>query len=326
MSEDNNNMVHPKIKQMIIPVIKQAILCNAAATAHKIKHIVCSGGGVTGFAFYGVVQECHKQNLWKIEDIQSMYGTSVGSILSVILALNYDWETLDDFLIKRPWHNVFKFNMYTLFSSINKKGILDVKCIEETLLPLFSGKDISINITMKEFFEWSKIDIHIFTTELNTFDTIDISHTTHPDWRVVDAIYCSSALPIVFTPLLNVDENTCYCDGGLMLNYPIQKCIDNGGNMDEILGITRASDPSIKPTIHPESNMFDYVMMLINKLIYVATDRHLLKDFSQLISNQYVVYSPAVSVYDIYNAASNMEERVRLIKLGTDLVQIRNTK
>ena len=58
----------------------------------------------------------------------------------------------------------------------------------------------------KEFYEINKIDLHIFSTELNKFETVDFSHKTHPDWRIIDVIYCSSALPIVFSPYMKEDK------------------------------------------------------------------------------------------------------------------------
>ena len=33
-------------------------------------------------------------------------------------------------------------------------------------------KDLALNITLKEFYEFSKIDLHIFTFELNKFETL----------------------------------------------------------------------------------------------------------------------------------------------------------
>ena len=96
-----------------------------------IKHIVCSGGGVTGFSFYGMLKECYNRNMWKLENIETIYGTSIGSIFAVILALNYDWNTLDDYLIKRPWQNVFKFDLYSILDSLQKRGIFDKKTIQE---------------------------------------------------------------------------------------------------------------------------------------------------------------------------------------------------
>ena len=87
-------------------------MCEPYTHPEIIRHIVCSGGGVTGFSFYGILKECYARGIWKVENIQTIYGTSVGSIFAVILALNYDWQTMDDYLIKRPWQNVFKFNLY----------------------------------------------------------------------------------------------------------------------------------------------------------------------------------------------------------------------
>ena len=36
--------------------------------------------------------------------------------------------------------------------------------------------------------------------------------------------------------------------------------------------------------------------------------------------HEYVVYSHPVSIYAIYNSASNIDERIRLIQIGVDLV------
>jgi predicted acylesterase/phospholipase RssA len=292
---------------------------------NKIKHIVCSGGGVTGFAFYGVIRESHKQGLWKFEDIETIYGTSVGSIFAVLLALNYDWDTMDDFLIKRPWQNVFKFNMYSLLESFQKKGIFDINSIRESFLPAFHGKDISIDITMKEFYEATNKEIHIFTTEVNSFQTVDISYKTHPDWKIVDAVYCSSAVPVVFAP--HVINDTCYCDGGFLVNYPIYKCIEAGANPDEILGLTRTSDPEKEANkINSESSMLDYVILIINKLIRtILNQRRIQSDSSDLPEKtpryEFIIKCPPISIYDIYNATTNIEERLRLIQVGVDEVQ-----
>jgi len=280
---------------------------------NKIKHIVCAGGGVTGFSYYGIIRECHIKGLWHLEDIESMYGTSVGSIFIILLALNYDWEVLDDFLIKRPWNNVFNFNIYSIFESFNKKGIFDIKSIRETFLPVFNGKDISIDITMKELFELTKIDIHIYTTEMNKFTIEDISHETHPDWKVVDAVYCSCALPVIFAPFLI--ENNCYCDGGFLMNYPLIRCIENGANPDEIIALNRTSKKKEKPKLDSESTLLDYIIMLLNKLI-----KNISKYDKMEIKHEFTVERPSVSLYDIYNATTSIEERINLIKLGSEMV------
>ena len=66
---------------------------------NEIKHIVCSGGGVYGFTFYGILKEANKKGLWQREKIKSLYGTSVGTILLLLIVLDYTWEELDNYLL-----------------------------------------------------------------------------------------------------------------------------------------------------------------------------------------------------------------------------------
>jgi predicted acylesterase/phospholipase RssA len=34
--------------------------------------------------------------VWNIDDIKSIYCTSIGSVVSVLLAVSQDWETIDN--------------------------------------------------------------------------------------------------------------------------------------------------------------------------------------------------------------------------------------
>jgi predicted acylesterase/phospholipase RssA len=281
----------------------------------SIKHLVISGGGINGFTFYGALRETVRWQVWKIEDIETIYGTSIGSMLAVMLALKYEWETLDDYLIKRPWHHVYKFDMYSIFDSFQKRGIFTNKVIEETFLPLFSGKDISIDITMKEFYDKTGVEIHIFTTELNTFKLIDISYKTHPEWRVVDAVYCSSALPIVMSPILQGD--CWYCDGGLLCNYPILKCIENGAKIEEVLGITRIPDTSRPQHLSGESTILDFAMIVLSRILenVLATPPVL------PMETEFRIPSFATSIYEIYSVCNDMQMRMNLIEKGVSHVK-----
>jgi predicted acylesterase/phospholipase RssA len=94
-----------------------------------IRHLVISGGGQTGFTFYGILKEAEKQGFWNIGDITSMYGTSIGTFISVMLCLKYDWETIDNYLIKRPWQEIFKIDLYSVIQSFEKRGIFNVQTI-----------------------------------------------------------------------------------------------------------------------------------------------------------------------------------------------------
>jgi len=280
----------------------------------SIKHIVIAGGGATGLTYYGILRETNNQGLWKHEDIKSIYGTSVGALLAVILCLNYDWTTLDDYLIKRPWHNVYKFNMFSIIESYHKRGIFDIKVLEETFSPLFKGKDISMDITLKEFYELTNIEFHVFATELTSNELIDFSYKTHPDWKVLEVVYSSACLPIMFSPYFK--ESGRYCDGGVIENYSLDKCINNGANPNEILGLRKENMTTNKNSMDETSSLIDF----INTLFNIYTSKLLLLNKTINIPNEYVVYSEQTSLYSMSNLLSNMEERIKLINLGVEMV------
>ena len=120
---------------------------------------------------------------------------------------------------------------------------------------------------MLDLYNYNGMDIHIYITELNSFTLIDISYKTHPEWRIIDAIHASCTIPIVFTPI--VKDNECYVDGGFFMNYPISKCLEKVENLDEILGISlgNSADTVDKLTVKPESNIFDLLNVVLNRVI-----------------------------------------------------------
>ncbi len=102
-----------------------------------IKHLVLSGGATWGLTAYGSLKQSEKYGIWSINNIKTMYATSVGSIIATMLSLKYDWETLDDFLIMRPWQQVFPFNLYSAFFAFENNGFFHVEHLRQLFLPLF---------------------------------------------------------------------------------------------------------------------------------------------------------------------------------------------
>ena len=64
---------------------------------------------------------------------------------------------------------------------------------------------------------------------------VDFNHKTHANMKVIDAVYASSTLPFIFQPFWY--EDSYYLDGGLLNNYPLDICIKNGAQNEDILGI-----------------------------------------------------------------------------------------
>jgi predicted acylesterase/phospholipase RssA len=248
-----------------------------------IQHLVISGGGATGIKSLGILQHLEVSDFWKIENIQTIYATSAGAIIALLIALKFDWNTINDYILLRRWHEAYPMDIQSFFDAFSKKGILGGEIATTFFKPFFSAKDLSLEMTMKEFYEYSKIELHFFSLEMNSFQIENISYKTFPDLLLLTAIHMTCALPLVICPVILREK--CYIDGGVIHNYPLNICMEEQGldiNCHEILAIKNdykddfSNDETDKngktgsckkSHITNESTILDYMMIFINKLI-----------------------------------------------------------
>jgi patatin-like phospholipase/acyl hydrolase len=292
-----------------------------------IKHLVISGGGPLGLRYLGALRELEENNYWNINNIESIYGTSIGSVIAAFICLKYDWETLIKYIIERPWNDAFKLNIKQIFDSYKNKGLFDVKIMETIFKPLLRGKNLELNITLKEFYEFSKIKLHIFTFELNNFETIELSHETHPDMELLKALTMSSALPGIFMPI--IEDKKCYIDGGVMCNYPINQCLKNVELKSEILGIISCynGDNFNNIEVNETSSLLEYVISLtINSMNFIR-DTVKIEHIENTLKCNYSEENP-LSLEVIQESVKNMEFRKNWIEFGKNdaLEFLRNIK
>ena len=294
---------------------------NETADKPIIRNIVISGGGAFLYTAYGILKETANKQIWDIKNLKTIYATSAGAILSYIIALNYDWETIDNYLINRPWDKVFEINAKSILNSFKGCGILGIQVIEKIFEPLLKAKDMSLDINLKDFYEKTGIEIHSFSTELTEFEIIDISYKTHPTWKITEAIYCSSCLPILFIPYRK--DNKVYLDGGFLNNYPLNSCIDdNSVNKNEILGINKIMNKkpkNSKVNIDDKTTLFDYISLLFS-LIFQNLTYYKIKPNVPIPNEIFIYDKPKANVlYDIYDCSTKEETRRNLIKEGQTL-------
>lgn len=277
-----------------------------------IKHLVIPGGGPTGIQALGALQYLETNGYWNINDIETIYATSAGAIISVLLCLKFDWETINDYIIKRPWSEAFNLSVNQIYEAYSKKGLFDKNIAEIFYKPFFKAKDISMEITMKEFYELSKIEIHLFSLDINHFKLEDISYLTHPELQLLTAVQMSSAIPILISPVCIDDK--CYVDGGVVCNYPINQCILRAKNENEIFGLRNKYIKRADNIVKDGSTILEYVMNFISRLVNNVALR--VEDKS--VPNELVYDADSMNLSAIQLTLTSREERQRLIDSGIE--------
>lgn len=293
-------MLKYKIKHIIILILM------------TIKHLVISGGGPIMFQVVSAIQELEIKEYLNMNNIKSIYGTSAGAIVAVMISLKFDWDTINDYIIKRPWQDVFPIKVQNIFDAYAKKGIFDIKNVEKCFKPLFDTKDISLTITMKEFFNLTNIDIHMCSFELNEYKVKDISHETFPNLHLLTAIQMTCALPVLVTPVFIEDK--CFIDGGVACNYPLCFCVDSGKSSDEILGFKNSyeNENHSHSKIGENSTLLDYLLNFLFKALNFIHDNNI----QPTIKNEIIFDTSYISFEIIKNSMSKIEVRRNLFEKG----------
>jgi predicted acylesterase/phospholipase RssA len=270
-----------------------------------------SGGGPTMLQTLGALYHLETNNFLKLQDIETIYGTSAGAIIGVCIALKFDWETINDYIIKRPWQDVFPIKVQNILDSYTKKGIYDNTNIEKCFKPLFDAKDIPIDINLLDFYNFTKIELHFFGFEINEYKVEDISYLTHPKLQVTTAIQMTSALPILVTPVCI--DGKCYIDGGTTCNYPLDYCIASGKILDEILGFKNKYSES-KNNITDDSTLIQFLTSFLYKAVFsLSTDQN-----QPEINNEVVCDVSHLNFDFLKEAISNIEVRKSLFENGVE--------
>jgi NTE family protein len=279
-----------------------------------IKHLVISGGGPTLVQALGAIQYVEQQKFIDISNIETIYGTSAGAILGTLICLKFDWETINDYIIKRPWHEVFPINVQKIFEAYTKKGIFDISTVEKIFKPLFSAKDLTLDINLQDFYNYSKIELHFFAFDINDFKIEDISYKTHPNISVITALQMTCSLPVLVAPVCI--DNKCYIDGGIVCNYPLNKCLELY-NEDEILGIKNQYDKNDSNRVDSNSTMLDFLMSFVFKMIQNMDTG----DKQTVIKNEIVCKADFLSIDYLKTALYSIDVRKELFNSGTEFAK-----
>ena len=282
-----------------------------------IKHLVISGGGPLLFKFLGIVQQLEKDQVYCVDNLQSIFATSAGTITAVIICLKYDWATVNTYMIDRPWNELYTINIEMLFKMYNKCGIFDYEVMKKTLKPLLDAKDIPLNITLLEFYQYIPIELHFFAVDIHLFEIEDFSYLTHPDLELLTAIHMSCALPLFFTP--QTYNNKCYIDGGILCNYPIEYCLRKFPKESEILGIKIQihSNTNSDSSNNDNTTIIEYFMKIIHGILYSLSNSTILPTISHEIS----LKESFMSLKSITNVLHDGTIRSNMIENGIEIAK-----
>ena len=224
-----------------------------------IKCLVLGGGLYHGFKTLGIIDELTKQHLIDKENIQDVVCSSVGCLVGFCYLLDIPYKDCVEFFIKRPWQKIF--TDLPIMNIILSKGVFNITLFQKSLINLFTANSMSIDITYKEFFERTNKTFICSVYNTKTQELEYFNHETTPNLKVIEGMYASCSVPIIFEPLLYKD--TFYTDALLLTAYPVAYALKKY-HENEIFGV-KISGVKEHDCIVKES---DNIILFLIKLFY----------------------------------------------------------
>lgn len=215
--------------------------------------LVLSGGGVKGFYLLGGLQAAFDVGL--SENLKTYIGTSVGSIISYLLAIGYTPIEI----VVAVYSNCFleKIKFFDLVTMINGNGATSFSSINEALETLTLnkiGKFLTLG-KLKEEFGKTLICVTYNTT---VCVTEYLGPENYPDLPCLTALRMSSNIPLVFERFKYMDNY--YIDGALSDEFPILKGSEIG---EHVFGLyLQISEKNLKDV--PEDGLVSYFIRLLH--------------------------------------------------------------
>ena len=282
-----------------------------------IEHLILSGGGHNIITMFGAISYLINNNYFSIKNLKSVDGTSAGALLAFVLMLDIDNDLITNYIIDRPWEKLFNISAEIIFQAYQNRGLLDKSVFVELLKPLLKVADFDLNITMLELYKKTNIEFYIYTTEINSVECKIFSYLNSPNESVIELIYRSCTIPIIFKPSINDDENTCYIDGGVFANYPYDYFLSRNPDIknENILGVKLIHENNENDFVNSESNISDFLFLFMKNLIKIQK-KYMIQEINKKLSNELKLHCESISFSTLKKCIYEKEERTRLLEEG----------
>jgi len=277
-----------------------------------IKHLVLSGGSWKGLYMAGAIDSLLDEKYFEKDSIETLWVTSVGGIISILLCLKINWKDIIEYFINVPIKVFEHRDLNDYMNAYKNCGVLNKTFFTDLLNSLFKTNNLDINtITLKEFNDFSGKEINFFTTKYERLEVVIFNYKTHPDLKLLDVLYASCCFPFGFEPARINDE--IYIDGGVTVHYPSSYALKEKKN-EEILGIYIKTMGVFDSNF---SNMLNFGINLIYKVIFER------QKTLNLLNNEVVITCESINDSDgLKKLINNKEKRRNKIDEGKKYVYL----
>lgn len=183
----------------------------------KYKNLIFSSGSIRGLSYIGCIKSLDERKI--LEGIETYVGVSAGSMISLLLYLEYSYEEIRGLVVGLDFEMLKNISGEHILEYFSKFGIDDGKKMRRLVELCIEKKGNDPNMTFGEAFKRYKKKLIVIGCCLNTQSKEIFSHEYTPDVSIVEAIMISISIPFYYT--MREHDGRQFVDGAIVNTYPI---------------------------------------------------------------------------------------------------------
>ena len=136
------------------------------------------------------------------------------------LLLGYSVEVTIKLCLNLKNEGWVDYNQFNINNILEDYGLYNNEFIKDLSSTLLEKKGLSKEITLQEFYNFTKINVYFKVSNISKGKIEYISHKNYPDLSLVQTIQMTTCIPLFFQPIKYKDDY--YVDGGLCGNFPLE--------------------------------------------------------------------------------------------------------
>ena len=267
--------------------------------------ICLSGGGINGLNILGSLKYLIDSNILNIKNIKKFMGTSVGSLINILLIIDLNINTIIKIIYKMNLDKMsIDYDINNFFDNYGFNNCSEVLTIIQTLL--YTKLNV-YDITFKELYNKTNKSLNVVVVNFTQKKEEVINYINYPNMSIILALRMSISIPLIFYPVKY--NNNLYIDGGIINNFAYNYC-----NSKTTLGLCFMSE-----TENNSDNILDYI-----KGLYFILQRNSTVNHLEEPDNINIIYLKNTLVGAINNI--NNKQKMILLKNGYKQTKIRTQK
>lgn len=177
--------------------------------------VVLGGGGMKGLAHLGAWQALEEEGV----GFEGIVGTSIGALVGVCLAGGLGWDELVPLALGLERSDIVRVNRRAVWiNGIKQESVFQGEVLRSYIEDLVPVR------------EWSELEFPVLVNavDLETGESVWFGQGARTDVPLVDALYASAALPVLYPPA-RVD-GTYLVDGGAGDALPLARAEAEGAS------------------------------------------------------------------------------------------------